>query len=140
MARDAKLDALAGMWLFRSFSKKDLAAIGRASDQVSVPAGRVLCTEGEPGREFYLILDGTALVRRKAKKVAALGAGQHFGEMALLDRGPRSATVVAGTPMDLLVLGQREFSGLIDEVPGLARKLLTATAARLREADTKLYG
>ena len=140
MARDEKIEALASMWLFRSCSKKDLAAIGRASEQLTAPAGRVLCKEGEVGHEFYLVLGGSAAVKRKGKKVANLGPGDYFGEMALLDRGPRSATVTADSDVDLLVLGQREFSGLIDEIPGLGHKLLEAMARRLRDADTKLFG
>lgn len=140
MARDEKIEALASMWLFRSCSKKDLAVIGRASDQIHASKGKVLCEEGEPGREFYLILSGTASVRRKGKKVTTFSTGDYFGEMSLLDKGPRSATVVADTDMDLLVLGQREFSGLIDEIPGLGHKLLTAMAARLRDTDTRLFG
>lgn len=140
MARDEKMEALSSMWLFRSCTKKDLAAIGRAFEQVSVPAGHVLCKEGDIGREFYLILQGRALVKRNNKKVASLVDGDYFGEMALLDRGPRSATVSAETALDLLVLGQREFSALIDQIPGLGHKLLTAMATRLRETDAKLFG
>jgi len=111
--------------------------VARASDEIDVAEGKALCKEGETGREFFLILAGTASVKRKGRKVATLGKGQFFGEMALLDRGPRSATVVADTDMTLLVLGQREFGGLIDEVSGLAHKLLAAMASRLREADAR---
>ena len=138
MARkDSKLDHLAQVRLFSACSNKELAIIGRASDEVPVPAGKVLCEEGTSGHEFYLILDGEASVRRKNRKVATLGRGDYFGELALLDRGPRSATVVAESDMQLLVLGQREFSGVLDEVKGLAHKLLSSMAARLREADTR---
>ena len=140
MARkDEKLDQLGRMWLFSACSKRDLQVIGRASDEVDVPAGKVLTEEGRQGHEFYLILDGQAAVRRKGKKVATLGAGQYFGELSLLDKGPRSATVVADTDMRLLVLGQREFNGTLDEVPGLAHKLLRTMASRLRESDARAY-
>jgi CRP-like cAMP-binding protein len=104
---------------------------------VRVPSGKVLVKEGAVGHEFFLILEGQAVVRRGGRRIAMLGPGQYFGEMALLDRGPRSATVVADTDMDLLVLGQREFSGLLDQVPSLSYKLLAVMAARLREADTR---
>ena len=77
--------------------------------------------------------------RGKTKEIATLGPGQYFGELALLDRGPRSATVIAKSDMDVLVLGQREFTGVLDEVPTLAHKLLTSMAQRLREADAKAY-
>jgi CRP-like cAMP-binding protein len=104
---------------------------------VTVAAGRVLCDEGSMGHEFYLILDGNAAVRKAGRKVATLGPGQYFGEMALLDKGPRSATVVAETPMTLLVIGQREFAAVLDEVPTMAHKLLAVMAGRLREADAR---
>jgi CRP-like cAMP-binding protein len=136
-ASDRHIQHLAEVPLFSACSKKDLMKVARASDEVDVPEGRVLCKEGQTGREFFLILAGTASVKRNGRKVATLGKGQFFGEMALLDRGPRSATVVADTDMTLLVLGQREFGGLVDEVSGLAHKLLAAMASRLREADAR---
>ena len=135
--KDNKLDQLGQVRLFSACNKKELGLIGKASDEIAVPAGKVLCEQGKPGFEFYLILDGEATVRRNNKKVATLGAGGSFGELALLTRLPRNATVVADTDMELLVLGQREFSGLLDEVPGMAHKLLSSMAQRLSEADVK---
>jgi CRP/FNR family transcriptional regulator, cyclic AMP receptor protein len=138
MARkDTKLDHLARVRLFSACSKKELNTIGRASDEITVPAGKVLCEEGKPGHEFYLVLEGGVSVRRGKRKLTDLGPGRHFGELALLHRGPRNATVVADQPSTLLVLGQREFSGVLDEVPSLAHKLLTYMAERLAEADSK---
>jgi CRP-like cAMP-binding protein len=134
---DAQLDLLRQTWLFSGLNRRELATVARTADQIGVPAGTVLIKEGERGREFYLILQGTAAVRRGGRKVASLGPGRYFGELALLDRGPRSATVVAETDMELLVLEQRAFGGVLQEIPGLALKLLVATAQRLREADTK---
>ncbi|HVF75913.1 MAG TPA: cyclic nucleotide-binding domain-containing protein [Acidimicrobiales bacterium] len=140
MARkDEKLEQLGRMWLFSACTKRDLQVIGRTSDEVTVPAGKALTEEGRPGHEFYLILDGEASVRRNNRKIATLSAGQYFGELSLLDRGPRTATVVADTDLRLLVLGQREFNGLLDEVPGLAHKVLKTMATRLRDADAKAY-
>ena len=139
MARDSKLEHLASVRLFSACSKKELALLGKASDEVSVPAGKEVVTEGTPGHEFFLILDGKANVVRRGKKVASLGPGQYFGEMALLDKGPRTASIVTETPSTLLVLGQREFSGVLDEVPALAHKLLTTMAARLRESDERAF-
>lgn len=135
--RDDKLDQLAKVRLFSACNKKELGLIGKASDEVSVPSGKVLCEQGKPGFEFYLILDGEATVKRNNKKIASLGPGQYFGELSLLTRYPRNATVEATSEMDLLVLGQREFSGLLDEVPGMAHKVLSAMAERLYEADAK---
>jgi len=128
---------LSKIWLFSTSSAKELRSIRRALEEVRVPAGKVLCEQGTVGREFFLIVDGQASVRRNNRKVATLAPTQYFGEMALLDRRPRSATVVADTDMTLLVLGQRQFNGLLDAMPALARKMLAAMATRLREADEK---
>jgi CRP-like cAMP-binding protein len=139
-AHDAYLDHLAEVPLFSACSRKDLEKIARASDEVEVSAGRKLVEEGHLGHEFFLILEGKAAVSRSGKAVAEVGPGQYFGELALLDRGPRTATVVADTDMKLLVLGQREFLGVLDEIPGLAYKLLRIMAARLRDADLQNVG
>jgi len=128
---------LSKIWLFSTSSAKELRSIRRALEEVRVPAGKMLCEQGTVGREFFLIVDGQASVRRNNRKVATLAPTQYFGEMALLDRRPRSATVVADTDMTLLVLGQRQFNGLLDAMPALARKMLAAMATRLREADEK---
>jgi CRP/FNR family cyclic AMP-dependent transcriptional regulator len=132
----AYLDHLANVPLFTVCSKKDLQRIAKASDEVQVAAGQTLVEEGKPGHEFYLIVEGMASVIRNGRRVAKLGPGQYFGELALLDRGPRSASVKADEDM----LGQREFAGVLDEVPGLAHKLLSSMAMRLREADSRAVG
>jgi CRP/FNR family transcriptional regulator, cyclic AMP receptor protein len=137
MARDSKLDQLSQVRLFSAFNKKELGLIARASDEISVPAGKELVKEGSPGHEFFLILEGECSVRREGRHVATLKDGDYFGELALLDRAPRNATVVSETEASLLVLGQREFNGVLDEVPVLAHKMLTIMAARVREADAR---
>lgn len=136
-SRNEHLDHLAEVPLFSACTRKDLEKIARASDEVEVKAGRVLVEQGRPGHEFFLILDGEATVRRDNRKVASLGRGQYFGELSLLDRGPRTATVTADTDMRVLVLGQREFLGVLDDVPGLSYKILRIMAHRLREADLR---
>jgi CRP/FNR family cyclic AMP-dependent transcriptional regulator len=138
MARgDEKLEHLRSVRLFSAASKKELGVLGRAADEVTVDAGHELTKEGAVGHEFFVIMEGEADVKMKGRKVATLGKGQSFGELALLDKGPRNATVTAKTPMTVLVLGQREFAAVLDEVPTLTHKLLQAMAARLREADAK---
>jgi CRP/FNR family cyclic AMP-dependent transcriptional regulator len=131
------LDHLSNVPLFAGLSKRDLQRVAKVSEEVQVEPGRVLVDQGRTGHEFFLILDGKASVRKNNRKTAELGPGQYFGEMALLDRGPRSATVVAESPMTLLILGQREFSGVLDEVPSMAHKMLATMAGRLRDADSK---
>lgn len=134
---DTKLEHLANVRLFEACNKKELRAIGRASDEIQVAAGKNLVEEGTTGHEFFLIVEGQAVVRRAGRKVATLGPGQYFGELSLLDGGVRSASVTAETPMTVLVLGRREFNGILHEVPELARKLLTVMAGRLRESDAR---
>ncbi len=140
MPRQSHLDHLASVPLFSACSKKELQAVARASDEVSLPAGRNLCEQGSIGREAFIILSGTAQVVRNGRKVATLTEGDCFGELALLDHGPRTATVTALTDIDVLVLGVREFAAIVDEVPPLAHKLLKSLAARIRELDTKTFG
>jgi len=135
--RDAFLNHLAQVPLFSALSKKELQLVARRAEDVRVDPGRILVSEGSTGSEFFVIIDGTATVSRHGRKVASLSPGDAFGELALLDKAPRNATVTAQTEMELVVLGQREFGGLIDEVPGFARKLLAGMAHRLREADSK---
>jgi CRP/FNR family transcriptional regulator, cyclic AMP receptor protein len=138
MARKSTyIDRLAAVPMFAALTKRELQQVASAADEIDVGPGTVLTQEGRTGHEFFLILSGKAIVRRNNRKVATLGPGQFFGELALLDRGPRTATVEADTDMTLLVLGQREFAGLLENVPGLASKILTGMAGRLRAADEK---
>lgn len=139
MAGTTKEIDLSKIWMFSTCSSRDLRTIRRALEEVTVPSGRVLTEQGTIGREFFLIVEGKASVRHNNRKVATLGPGQYFGELALLDRRPRSATVVSDTDMLLLVLGQRQFNGILDAVPALSRKLLAAMATRLREADERAF-
>jgi len=135
--RDAFIDHLQQVPLFAACSRKDLQLVARRAEDVRVAGGKTLVSEGETGHEFFVILEGTAKVSRQGRKVASIGPGAAFGELALLEKAPRNATVTAETDMELVVLGQREFAGLVDEVPGFARKLLTGMAKRLREADAR---
>jgi CRP/FNR family cyclic AMP-dependent transcriptional regulator len=139
-SRDAKLDHLQKVPLFAGLSKKELRLVARHTDEVVVKAGQVLCREGESANEFGLIVSGAAEVRRAGRRLAALGPGDFYGEMAILDPSPRSATVTAISACELIVMHRRDFSGLIDSVPGVARKVLAGLARRLREADRRLIG
>ncbi|MFI5042642.1 MAG: cyclic nucleotide-binding domain-containing protein [Acidimicrobiales bacterium] len=135
--RDAFTEHLASVPLFSACSKKELALVAKRAEDVTVEPGKVLVREGAAGAEFFVIVEGSAEVSRHGQKVAELGPGTFFGDLALLDRAPRNATVTATTPMELVVLGQREFAGLIDEVPGFAHKLLAGLAHRLRQYDAQ---
>jgi CRP-like cAMP-binding protein len=136
--RSLQLD-LKSIWLFSGCSASELRKIRSSLDQVTVPAGKLLVEEGRIGMEFFLITKGTAKVTRRGRKVAILGPGDYFGELALLDRKPRSASVVSESDMELLVLSQRQFNGLLESVPSISRKMLAAMANRLRDADARAY-
>jgi CRP/FNR family cyclic AMP-dependent transcriptional regulator len=137
MAADRKLELLSKVRMFSSLNRKELGLIARTSEVIRVPKGTEIVSEGKLGHEFYLILSGSASVKRGGRKVASLSAGDYFGEMALLDKGPRTASVVADEDCELLLLGQREFMSVLDQVPPVAHKLLVTMATRLREADSR---
>ena len=125
---------LANVALFSACSDKELDRLARHAEIVDFQAGDVLMKEGETGHEFYAIIDGEVGVTTGGETVAKLGAGAYVGEMALLDPGPRTATVTALRDTQTVLLSSREFYAAIDDVPGLARKLLAGMARRLREA------
>jgi CRP/FNR family transcriptional regulator, cyclic AMP receptor protein len=120
--------------LFSGCSKRELQTISRATKDISHPAGTVIAREGEPGIGLFLIDDGTAEVTIGGRKKASLGAGDFFGEIALLDGGPRTATVTATSEVKLLGLTEWVFRGLMQEHPTIAIKTLEAMAGRLRDA------
>jgi len=138
--RDTYLDHLAQVPLFAACSKKELQTVARASDELTLPTGRVLIEQDTSGHECFVLVDGTVRVTRNGRKVADLGPGACFGELSLLDKGPRTATVTATTPVTVLVLGPRELATVLDEVPTMTHKLLATMAARIRELDAKSYG
>ena len=126
--------------MFSTCSKKDLKTVAANAERVDVPAGRILCEQGQTGREAFVIVDGKARVLRNGRKVAIIGPGTTFGELSLLERAPRNATVLADSDMELLVLGQREFMKIVDASPAFARALLVGIARRLNEAEAKRPG
>lgn len=127
---DSKIDLLRRVPLFEHCSKKDLGLIAGVADEIDLPAGKVLIREGDRGREFFVIVSGEVEVRRKGRKRGTLGAGSFFGEMALLSREPRSATVTAVTTVDVLVIVDREFIALLDSTPAIWLKVARALAER----------
>lgn len=140
MASSSYVDHLKSLPLFSSCSKRELQNIARAGDEVTVEPGKEMVDQGDIGREAFVILAGQASVRRNGRKIATLGPGDPFGELALLDHGPRTASVVADTQLTVFVLTARRFNAVLDEAPGLSRKLLAALAGRVRELDSKTFG
>jgi CRP-like cAMP-binding protein len=114
--------------------------IARATTTIHCAAGDVLAKEGTYGHEFMVIVAGRAQVVAQGRGLAELGPGEFFGEIALLDGGPRTASVIAVTDLVVEVITQRDFNGLVARAPSLDRKLLAGLARRLREADLQLVG
>lgn len=132
MFKSSKVEMLKNVSLFSACTNKELSQIASLVDEADIREGAVLTREGGPGREFFVVVEGKAKVTLRGKKMAEFGPGQFFGEMSLLDQGPRSATVTALTPMKVYVLDSRSFSTLLDKHPAVARKILRALAQRIR--------
>jgi CRP/FNR family cyclic AMP-dependent transcriptional regulator len=132
-----KIERLKEVRIFEECSQRQLRSIARIARVVDAPAGTMLTRADEPGDEFFLILDGTASVDVATETRGPLRPGAFFGEMSLLDGGPRSATIVAETPVRLLVISRRNFSVLLKEVPGLTQSLLVTLSRRVRQAEER---
>jgi CRP/FNR family transcriptional regulator, cyclic AMP receptor protein len=139
-SKKAYLEHLRNVPLFSACSTKDLERIAKAGDELNVPAGHVLCDQGQTGREAFVLITGSATVRRNGKKITVLGPGAMIGELSLLDHGPRTATVTTDVACEVLVIDQRNFVGVIDAVPALAHKLMSSLASRIREFDRATFG
>lgn len=135
MAKDRKIELLKKVKLFTPCNDKELRRIAALVDSIDVEEGKVLIKEGDAGHEFFVVAEGTATATLRGKKLADLGSGGFFGEMSLLDHGPRSATVTAKSPMRLYVLDGRSFARFLDEVPTVGRKIMRGLAERLRLAE-----
>lgn len=131
---DAKVDLIRGLPLFEHCSKRDLRRIAALADEREVEPGTELIREGEPGDEFYVVVDGEVDVRRKRRLVSRLGAGSFVGEIALLSRSPRTATVIAATPLRVLAISGSDFVELLDTLPELWLKVARTLADRV-DAD-----
>jgi CRP-like cAMP-binding protein len=118
--------------LFSAVSKKGIRSIVSAATEVDVEVGRVLVREGDYDRDLFVILRGEATVTQRERKLATLGPGDFFGELALLERSPRTATVRAATDMRVMVLGRREILDIVEREPTLARRMLEVLASRVR--------
>lgn len=131
--RNEAVTALARVPLFAGLSKKELLEVARHTDEVDLRSGTELAREGELGREAFVILAGTAEVRRRGRKVADLGPGDVVGEMSVVSHLPRTATVISTSDLTALVMSSREFSAVMDANPKVAVKVLKAVATRYAE-------
>ncbi len=137
-AADVVIGHLKAVRLFSTCTRKELRAIAKSAKITNVKQGAQIITEGDDGNTMYVLLAGTARVSRSGRKLATVGPGVAFGELALLSKGPRTATVVAVSDMEVAIITRRKLTRVLEEAPDFARKLLEALADMVRENDKKL--
>ena len=130
---DQKATMLSKVPLFAGLGARDLEAVARLADEVTVRPGKILTKEGAAGHEFFVILDGQIDISKAGTRVNTMGPGDFFGELALLGRVPRMATATAATPATLLVVGHREFTSLLANQPAIRDKVRRAVAHWISE-------
>ena len=138
MAQDEKMERLQRVPLLEECTGRQLREIARITDVQELPAGTILTRVGEPGEEFFLIVDGAARVEVPGGKTGRIAPGGFFGEMSLLDGGPRSATVTAETAIRVLIIKRRHFATLLREAPALTLKICATLARRVRDLERSL--
>lgn len=131
LGHDSKIDLIRRVPLFSSASKSELAEIASIADEIDLPDGKTIIREGEAGREFFVLIEGTADVERGGRKVASIGAGDFVGEIALISKTPRNATITTTSPVRALVITDRAFRQLLDHSPQIQIGVLQALAERL---------
>jgi CRP/FNR family cyclic AMP-dependent transcriptional regulator len=131
LRKNAKLELIKRVPLFSGCSKRELEEIAAIADELSLAEGKELTREGARGQEFLVLIDGSADVRRKGRKINTLGAGDFLGEIALVTGAPRTATVTTTSPSRMLVVTARDFRSLLRHMPSLQLKVLEALASRL---------
>jgi CRP-like cAMP-binding protein len=130
-----KIDFLKKVPLFSNLSQRHLGEIAKHADQVRVETGKVLAQQGKTGWEFIFIVEGKARVEKDGKVIRQLSGGNFFGEIAMIDGEPRTATVIAESDMTLLVVHKTSFNHLLDTIPGLQKKILISLCEYLRKAE-----
>jgi CRP-like cAMP-binding protein len=134
LRKDAKIELMKKVPLFASLGNAQLAQVASIADEIRLPEGKVLTREGEPGREFFILIDGEVEVRRKGRKVATMVPGEFFGELALVSNRPRTATATASKPVRVLVVKDTSFRSVLLRTPQIALKVLQAAVERLPPA------
>lgn len=134
LGHDGKIDLIRNVPLFAECSKKELAEIAGIADEIDLPAGKVLIREGATGYEFFVLIEGTVDVTQGGEKVRSMGPGEFFGEIALVSKSPRSATVEATSPVRALVIEQRSFRALLEHSPTIQLGVLQALAERVAQS------
>ena len=135
LRRNEKVEWIRHVPLFSQCSRRELTQIAGIADEIDLRKDKILIREGERGREFFVLLEGSAEVTKDGRKINTLGPGDFFGEIALVSNSPRTATVTATSPIHTLVITDRAFRRLLDDVPEIQRKVLVALAERLAPAS-----
>ena len=131
LRRDAKVELLKKVPLFADCSKAELRELAKSADEIDLREGTVMTREGRRGREFFVLIEGSARVTRKGEKLADLTGGDGFGEIALITDRPRTATVTATSAVDVLVITDRRFRSVVETMPSIALKVLSTVGERL---------
>ena len=131
LRKNAKTELISRVPLFAHCSKRELSEVAGIADEIDLREGKELTKQGAPGREFFVLVEGTADVVKNGRKINSLGAGDFFGEIALVHQSPRTATVKATSPVRALVVTERNFRRLLQEMPEIQRKVLAALAERV---------
>ena len=127
---DTKVESLRRAPLFENLSRDELARLAKVTEDLEVEPGKVLCREGEPAQEFFVIIDGEVEVTQGGERIRTLSDGDFFGEIALLEDIPRTATVTATKHLRFFVLTRQSFWSMVESMPDVDRKILRALAKR----------
>ncbi|HKD34610.1 MAG TPA: cyclic nucleotide-binding domain-containing protein [Gaiellaceae bacterium] len=131
LRRNQKVELIRHAPLFAHVSKRQLEQIAQIADEIDLREGKEMTTQGARGREFFVLLDGNADVKKNGRRINTLGPGDFFGEIALVSDTPRTATVIATSPVRALVITDRSFRRLMADTPEIQERVLSALAARL---------
>jgi CRP/FNR family transcriptional regulator, cyclic AMP receptor protein len=131
LTKSGKIELLKRVPLFAACTRAELDEVAMSADEREAPEGKRLTEEGRPGREFFVLVEGAAVVERSGRKIADLGAGDWFGEMAILRHTRRTATVTTTSPARLLVISDRAFRRTVETTPRIALTVLRSVAQRL---------
>jgi CRP/FNR family cyclic AMP-dependent transcriptional regulator len=131
LGKDAKIELLKRVPLFSRLDKKALQAVAQIADELDLPAGKEMAIEGDRGREFFVLLDGEADVKKGDTSINTMKEGDFFGEIALVTKMPRTASVIATTDVRVLVITERDFDALLKKSPDVGRRVAEALAERV---------
>jgi CRP-like cAMP-binding protein len=132
LRKDAKIELLRQVTLFAGCSKKELGQIALIADEIDFPEGKVLIKQGDPGRQFFVVVEGQVKVEKNGKKLPpSLGGSEFYGEISLVSGSPATATVTTASPTRALVITPGHFRGLLDRSPSIHRRVLHSFSERL---------